>query len=151
PGFKTSRGSPAPMLHVHNVMIGGLYRDHLLPIEREGLLRVRRTVGVRAGAELARLVAKRGFDVVFGSNGVDWGVGGVPRQAVEALAGRRQYPTSQTIQRDETRSRDVRKRYLVQPEYDPAIFCEQVPAAPSDDGDREADEAGYLWCRCYST
>ena len=42
-------------------------------------------------------------------------------------------------------------RYFVQPEYDPVIFCEEVRAEPDDDGDREVDNAGYLWCRCYST
>src|SRR5262249_15528331 len=139
------------ILHVHNVMIGGLYRDHLLPIEREGLLRARRNLGTWARAEMARLVEKRGFDIVHASTGMDWEVKGVPQQAIEAFVGRRRRPASRTARLEQTRWGTVRKHYFVQPDYDPVIFCEQVPAAPSDDGDREADEAGYLWCRCYST
>jgi hypothetical protein len=102
---------------------------------------------------LASLVERRGFTVVHVSSGVSWEVQGVPEQAIAAFTGRRRQhaPPGPARRREPPKSRAMATRYLVRPEYDPAIFCEEVRAEPVDEDDREADEAGYLWCRCYST
>jgi hypothetical protein len=68
------------------------------------------------------------------------------------FSGRRRQPPPGPAGRQERTGRSApATRYFVRPEYDSVIFSEEVRAEPADDGDRRVDEAGYLWCRCYST